>query len=313
MVSMLLLGAACDGPADPPAAVTGPRLRVLGTVQDGGLPHAGCSCVRCEAARHDPARRRRIASVAVLLPERGESYLIDATPDIREQLHALRDVGQHPTGRADRAPVSGVLLTHAHLGHYTGLAFFGFEALHTRQLPVWCTPRMAAYLRANGPWSQLVQLENVRLVEAPPGESFVLGETVTVTPLAVPHRDEYSDTVGFVLRGPRSSVLYVPDTDAWSRWSRPLVEVAREVDVAILDGTFYSADELPGRDPATIPHPLIPDTMERLGALVEAGRLRVFLTHLNHSNAALDPAAPERAAMEQRGFFVLAEGQELPL
>ncbi|RMH20944.1 MAG: MBL fold metallo-hydrolase [Acidobacteria bacterium] len=298
-------------PSPPPA---GPYVRVLGTVQDGGLPHAACNHELCRRARHDPSLRRRVASLALVLPASSEVYLIDATPDLREQLDLLADVRRPPADRVDRAPVSGVLLTHAHVGHYLGLAFFGFEAVNTRDLPLHCTPRMAAFLRANGPWNQLVTKANVALVEHPPGSSFPLGE-VTVEVLAVPHRDEYSDTVGYVLRGPQRTLLYVPDTDAFDAWPEPLPAVVARlgIDVAILDATFYSLDELPGRDLSSVPHPLVTSSMDLLQELIGGGRLAVYFTHLNHSNPALDPASAARREIERRGFAVLQEGQEIAL
>jgi pyrroloquinoline quinone biosynthesis protein B len=316
LLAIPLVALGCSPGSEPgsntEASIVGPRIRVVGTVQDGGLPHAACTCARCEAARHAPARRRRVASLAILLPEEGQVFLIDATPDIREQIMDLRDVGEHPSGKVDRSPVDGVLLTHAHIGHYTGLTFFGFEAVHTRELPVYCTARMAEFLRTNGPWDQLVRIGNVALKEIVPGRAVPLGSGVEVTPILVPHRDEYADTVGFLIAGPRSRVLYVPDTAPWPSWERPVTEWLEGVDVALLDGAFYSLDELPGRDVTTTGHPLIVDTMDLLEPQVRGG-LSVFLTHLNHSNPALDPRSEERAAMRARGFEVLAEGQELPL
>jgi pyrroloquinoline quinone biosynthesis protein B len=240
-------------------------------------------------------------------------FLIDATPDLREQLDALADVREAPAGRVDRAPVDGILLTHAHMGHYLGLAFLGREAVHSQDLPVWATPRLTAYLTANGPWSQLVRLGNVALRELRPGAEVTLGDGVTATAVAVPHRDEYSDTVAFRLRGPRSTVLYVPDTDSWDAWGEGLAAALAGVDVAIVDGTFHSAAEVPGRSLADIPHPVIGDSVRRFAPAVATGRLRVLFTHLNHTNPALEPASPERRALEAAGFAVLAEGQELPL
>ena len=307
------------------ARPSGPYVRAVGTVQDGGLPHAACTCERCELARDDPRHRRWIASLAVVVPgaadddpAAAEVYLIDATPDVREQLDRLRDVraavaGVRPSGRVDRSPVDGVLLTHAHIGHYLGLAFFGFEAVHTRGLPVFCTPAMAAYLRRNGPWSQLVEIGNVEPREVAPGESFELGAGVRATAVAVPHRDELSDTVGFLLQGPRRSLLYVPDTDAWEAWDPPLVERLRGVDVAILDGSFYSTDELPGRAVSSIGHPLVTRSMDLLEPLVRSGAVEVYFTHMNHSNPVLGPASAARREVEERGFHVLAEGQEIAL
>jgi pyrroloquinoline quinone biosynthesis protein B len=307
-VAVVAVVVACGGKA--PAAVEGPRLRVLGTAQDGGLPHVACRCARCEAARVDPTRARRIASLG-LVGDDGV-YLVDATPDIRDQLAALSDVRSPPAGRVDRTPVDGVLLTHAHLGHYTGLAFLGFEAGNAEHTQVWATPRMGDYLRDNGPWQQLVQLGNVQLQPTPPEETFTLG-TIAVTPIAVPHRDEYSDTVAFRFTGARATVLYMPDTEPYDRWSRPLEAMLEGVDVALLDGTFYSPDELPGRPVETIGHPLITDTMDRLQSRIDAGELRVLFTHLNHSNPASTPGSPARAEIERRGFRIAEDGMELPL
>jgi pyrroloquinoline quinone biosynthesis protein B len=305
-----LASAASEPPASEAGAVSGaPVLRVLGTAQDGGLPHAGCACDSCSAALVDPARARRVSSLAVVAG--GRAWLIDATPDLREQLRLLRPARGVPG--VDRRPVEGVFLTHAHLGHYTGLAFFGYEAIHTRELPVWGTPSMAAFLRANAPWSRLVEIGNIRLHELPPGAGVELDAGVSVTALGVPHRDELSDTVGFLIRGPRTRVLYVPDTDSWNAWDPPLVARLSGVDVAILDGTFFAADELPGRDVSEIGHPLMRESMELLEPLVSAGRLAVYFTHLNHSNPALDPHGPQRRAIESRGFRVLAEDQRIPL
>lgn len=287
---------------------------VLGTAQDGGLPHASCACTRCEAARRDPARRRLISSLALLAGEK--AFLVDATPDLREQLDLLAKARGRPQpagGAVDRAPLDGVLLTHAHIGHYLGLAFFGFEAVHTKALPVHATARMSAFLRANGPWSQLVAIGNIELRELRPEAPVELAPGLSVTALRVPHRDELSDTVGFFVRGPRRTLLYVPDTEPWRNWERPLVEVLRGVDVALLDATFYDAGELPGRDVTKIGHPLVTSTLDLLAPLVASGKLEVAFTHLNHSNPALEPGSAAAAEIARRGFRVLAEGERIEL
>jgi len=310
-------GCGADRPGvsgEPPIAATDPpSVVVLGTAQDGGFPHAACRCDRCRMALGDPGRVRHVASLAIALPKSERVFLVDATPDIRPQLQRIRELAAGPRHGIDRAPVDGVLLTHAHLGHYTGLAFFGFEAVHTRDLPVHCSPSMAGFLRSNQPWRQLIEIGNVRLHETVSGEPIDLGDGVRVVPLGVPHRDELSDTLAFIVRGPSSSLLYVPDTEGWEAWETPIEIVAAGVDIALLDGSFFSLDELPGRDLSAIGHPLIRDSMDRLALLVENGSLRVYFTHLNHSNPALDPEGPQRAEIERRGFAVLEDGQVLPL
>jgi pyrroloquinoline quinone biosynthesis protein B len=296
-------------------AAPGVTVVALGTAQDGGVPQAGCECARCVAARRDPARRRHVASLALVVPGSGHTYLIDATPDLGEQLQLVHRWRAHPAGAPDRRPVDGVLLTHAHLGHYLGLAYFGFESINSRDLPVYASPRMAAFLTANGPWSLLVARRNIVLHEITPGVPLRLEPGLTVTPFAVPHRDELSDTLAFLVAGPRRTLLYVPDTDSWDAWRQPLHEVLRRAGagLALLDGTFYGAGELPDRDVRKIGHPLMTATIELLRDEVRAGRLEVYFTHLNHSNPVLDPAAPERRALAGAGFLVLEEGQRIAL
>ncbi|MEE8368151.1 MAG: MBL fold metallo-hydrolase [Thermoanaerobaculia bacterium] len=296
----------------PASRFAGPFVRVLGSVQDGGMPHAACNHALCLKATENPELRLTVASLALIDPSTNQVYLFDATPDIREQLVALADVRAAPVGRVDRAPLAGVFLTHAHIGHYLGLSFFGFEAVSSNNLPVYSTPRMSAYLRSNGPWSQLVEMKNIDLRESPPGKRIEVIPGVGVTPIAVPHRDELSDTVGFLIQGPSRSLFYVPDTDNWAAWSRPIEEVIQDVEIVLLDGTFYSADELPGRSVAEIGHPLITDTMRRLEGLVQEGK-KIYFTHLNHSNPGLDPSSAERREIEERGFRIVVEGQEFPL
>ncbi len=306
--------AACGGPKGqvPQDMPEGPHLLVVGTAQDGGVPHAACSCQRCARARTEPGAARRVASAAVVAG--GQAWLLDATPDLPDQLEALAAATARPRGGVDRAPLAGLFLTHAHIGHYLGLAYLGFEAVHTRGLPVHTSPRMAEFLRANAPWDQLVQLGNIELRPLA-GAAVELAAGVRVRALTVPHRDEYADTLGFVVEGPRARLLYVPDSAPWAQWPSPLPQVLadRAVDVALLDGSFYSPDELPGRDLATLAHPLVTDTMDLLQPLVDAGRVRVIFTHLNHSNPAVDTTSPAAAEIRRRGFEVATDGLRVDL
>jgi len=314
VAAICLPGCSPQEPREPEKSLASlPRLRALGTAQDGGFPHAACSCDRCELARRDPQTERLVASLALIDSDR-RVFLIDATPDIRRQLDRLRDLEPGP-GRVDRNPLDGVFLTHAHLGHYTGLGFLGFEAIHAQEVPLYATPRMTDFLSSNGPWSQLFDLGNVRPVRLIPGEPLTLGAELSVTAFNVPHRDEFADTVGFLFAGPEQRVFYVPDTDGWQHWDTPFEDwlEQHDVDIAIVDATFFSGDELPGRDISTIGHPLVVDTIERLKTQVAAGKLRVFFTHLNHSNPLLNADGTRRREIEAAGFELLDDGVELPL
>jgi pyrroloquinoline quinone biosynthesis protein B len=290
-----------------------PRLVVLGTAQDGGMPQAACSCERCTRARRQPEEARFVASLALVLPEIGKVFLFDATPDLPRQLELLRPYRRFAAERLERRPLDGLFLTHAHMGHYLGLAHLGFESIHAEGVPLWGSQRMVDFLGKNGPWDQLVKLGNVVPKVLAAGQRVELGQGVSVEAFPVPHRDEYTDTLAFLVRGPRRTALYVPDTDAWKSWAPSLEERLEGVSVALLDATFYSMDELPWRDISQVRHPLVVDTMDRLQERVESGKLEVRFLHLNHTNPALDEGSAARRTIEQRGFGLAREGQEIGL
>jgi len=277
LLGLILLCACASTP--PPTA---PYAIVLGIAQDGGYPQAGCNRPDCIAAWRDPKLRQRVASLAIIDPQSHQRWLIDATPDFPSQLRTLEEVAP----RASDAPLlDGILLTHAHIGHYLGLAQLGREVLGARSIKTYAMPRMRDFLDRNAPWDQLVHLHNIELVPLEDGVAVQLNERITVTPLRVPHRDEYSETAGFIIRGPSRSILWLPDIDKWEKWSTPLESVLARVDVAYLDGTFYDASELPGRDLREIPHPLMTETLSRLNASPMLAKVRFI--HLNQSNPLL--------------------------
>lgn len=282
------------------------RAVVLGIAQDGGVPHIGCRQDLCVEARRDPSRRQRVACLGLVDEASGRRYLVDATPDIASQIESLNE-GR--TVANPRRPVDGILLTHAHVGHYAGLMYLGREALGADRVPVHATPRMAAFLRQNQPWKQLVTLGQIDVREMSPGTEIAMGR-FNVTPVLVPHRDESSDTVGFRVRGPSRSLLYIPDIDKWERWDRKIPDEVAAVDVALLDGTFQDEDEVPGRSLAEIPHPLVGETMALLAA--PALRGRVHFIHLNHTNALLRDAGTS-GAIEARGFRRARDGDAFAL
>lgn len=269
------------------------ELIVLGIAQDGGRPHVGCVRECCERVRRGEARPETAACLA--LTDGSRVVLFEATPHLPTQLDLLRRLVPTVAPLPER-----VFLTHAHLGHYVGLLQFGKEAANAPGIRVHASPGMHEYLAGNAPWSRVFVDGNLVAAELGPIE---LGGGVTVTAIPVPHRQEHSDTVAFRIDGPRRSVLFLPDIDAWEDWELDVREVVASVDVAYLDATFHSADELPGRDLSQIPHPLVVDTMERLAGLGD----RVRFLHLNHSNPVLDDAA----LVETHGFGLAREGERI--
>lgn len=265
------------------SSLDGITLHILGTVQDGGSPHIGCQRDCCKLLFENPDQTRKVVSLGVVDHNVNKTYLFEATPDITSQLRLLRDIAGKVTDRPD-----GIFLTHAHIGHYTGLMYLGREAYGTKAVPVYAMPEMASFLKNNGPWDQLVTLENISLAPLKNNETTKLTQDVTVVPFLVPHRDEYSETVGFKIIGPNKSVLFIPDINKWNVWETSIIEEIKKVDYAFLDATFYSGEELNHRDISEIPHPFVIESLELFKNLPNSEKEKIYFIHLNHTNPLLD-------------------------
>lgn len=284
------------------------QLLVLGIAQDAGFPQAGCKKQCCAAAWKDPSLRRMVSCIAVIDHESGARWLFDCTPDFPHQLRLLNDIDPAES----HTQLSGIFLTHAHIGHYTGLMHLGREAMGTNNVPVYAMPRMKNFLESNGPWSQLVKLENISLLPISSETPVNLG-SVTVTPFLVPHRDEYSETVGFRISGPNKTAIFLPDIDKWSRWDESIEKLIASADIAYLDGTFFSNGEIPGRDMSLIPHPFVSESIKRFSPLDETQRKKVRFIHLNHTNPSLQPSSKAVREIERAGMRVAVEGEVVDL
>ena len=286
-----------------------PYLVVLGTAQDGGYPQAGCRKLCCQRVLANPNQHRFVASAAIVDPQTHQRWLIECTPDFPQQLQMLDAIAEPK----DKLGIDGILLTHAHIGHYAGLVHLGREVMGTDRVPVYAMPRMRRFLRAHGPWNQLVDTNNIELRELEDGKTQSLGQRVQVTPMLVPHRDEYSETVGFMIRGPNRSAFFLPDIDKWERWQHNIAEVIAKVDVAYVDGTFFANGELPGRDMSKIPHPFIKESIERFAELPEPERNKIRFLHLNHTNPVLNPDSKEAATVRAAGHHIADQGERFAL
>ena len=289
-------------------------VAVLGVAQDAGYPQLGCRKDCCKPVWNDPSQHRYTSCIAVIDRKANQRFVFDCTPDFKLQMHLLDQIA----GPANGQVVDGVFLTHGHMGHYTGLIHLGIEAIGASEVPVFGTTRMNEYLKTNGPWSQLVRLKNIELRNMDLDKPIQLTERVRVAAFRVPHRDEYTDTVGFKISTDSKSLVYLPDIDKWSKWDRSIDTVVADTDVALLDGSFFADGELPGRDMAQIPHPFIEESIARFSSLPANVRQRIKFIHLNHTNPAIqndgDPKVNAAARkIYQAGMGLARQGEKIAL
>jgi len=268
---------------------------VLGVAQDGGAPHAGCLKECCEERWDNPEKHLKVSSIAIVDPKTNETWILDATPDLASQLNSVSDNS-----------LEGVFLTHAHIGHYTGLIHLGKEVMGAKEVLVYAMPRMKQFLETNGPWNQLVRLSNILIRKINDNGVVQLNERLSIVPFLVPHRDEYSETVGYKVQGPNKSLIFIPDIDKWDKWESSIKELVEDNDYSLLDGTFYDINELPGRDMSKIPHPFIIETMEIFEDSIY--RNSIHFIHLNHTNPALNKNSNEYKKIIYNGFNVVERG-----
>lgn len=307
---------ACTSSADDPdiakrteVAQCAVELVVLGIGQDASIPQIGN---HADPAWANSDQAQTATALALLDRVNGARYLFEATPDISAQLYALDEImPAEPIGRT--LGLSGIFLTHAHIGHYAGLMFLGREAASTDAVPVYAMPRMESYIQSNGPWSQLVTLNNIALQSLHDQQSTDLSDRISVTPYRVPHRDEFSETVGFHIQTPERSALFLPDIDSWQEWEtehgQKIEDWVAKVDYAFVDATFFDDHELPGRDMSQIPHPRVSETMARFAGASDEVKSRIRFIHINHTNSIRDADSAKSQSVREAGFGIARAGE----
>jgi pyrroloquinoline quinone biosynthesis protein B len=281
-------------------------IYILGNTQDAGLPHIGCEHPFCEDS-FNVYEQHYTTSIAVVNSDLKKYILFEATPDITFQLNNLKK------NIFDEFLIpESIYITHAHIGHYTGLMYFGREALGAKDLLVKVLPRMSKFLKNNGPWSQLVDINNIKIKEINFESSTNELGNIIVTPFQVPHRDEYSETAGYIIEGKNKKALFIPDIDKWEKWDRDLSQLATEFDFLLIDATFYDSKEI-NRDISEIPHPLVTETIDLLSVLSKENRNKVYFIHMNHTNMMLDPDSELSKLITSKGFNIARLGQKLYL
>lgn len=275
-------------------------LIVLGNVQDGGSPHIGCQKDCCKDLFQNPDKNRKVVSLGLIDMASQKKYLFEATPDMAAQMKMLKQVCSFDTPETP----DGIFLTHAHIGHYAGLMLLGKEAMNANKVPVYGMPRMKNYLENNGPWSQLVSLNNIAIQQMVNEDAIDLSGALQVIPFTVPHRDEFSETVGYKIIGPNKSALFIPDIDKWEKWNKNIIDEISKVDYAFVDATFYDAAEIDNRDISEIPHPFIIESMKLFENLTQREKAKVHFIHFNHTNPALDGESEQSKLILSNGFNI---------
>ena len=281
-------------------------IYVLGNVQDAGLPHIGCQHKFCKE-KFSEFEEYFTTSIAVVDPVEKKYILFEASPDIPYQLNYL----EKEIFNEFLLPES-IFITHAHIGHYTGLMYFGREALGAKNLIIKVLPKMSNFLKTNGPWSQLVDINNIKIHNLSFGSKTNELRNITVTPIQVPHRDEYSETAGFIIEGRNKKALFIPDIDKWEKWDKNLKQLVYEFDYLLLDATFYDSKEI-NRDISEIPHPLVTETINLLDDLSPEHKNKVYFIHMNHTNLMLDPNSELTKLVVNKGFNITRLGLKLSL
>lgn len=314
-ISVCLLTTACKSkqPDQPGTKVAAPAAKVslvvLGTIQDAGSPQIGCTKNCCKSLFYNPDPDRQVVALGLSDNEQHKTYLFEATPDISRQVKQLK---QYNPQTATEIP-DGIFLTHAHIGHYTGLMYLGKEAANTQQTRVYAMPGMKNYLENNGPWSQLVTQKNILLSGLENETPVSPTNNITVIPFTVPHRDEFSETVGYTIQGPDKKALFIPDIDKWEKWTKDINSEIKNADYAFIDATFYSGAEINNRDISTIPHPFVIESMERFKQFTKAEKQKIIFIHFNHTNPLIDSTSKEYKQVLEAGFKIARKGQVFDL
>jgi pyrroloquinoline quinone biosynthesis protein B len=308
--SLLLTGligllTGCKSGEKPKQPISSPALVALGVAQDAGYPQMGCNKVCCKRAWNNPSLKRFATSLALVDPANKKWWLYEATPDIKEQLQLFREL----TDSAYNFLPDGIFLTHGHIGHYTGLMELGREVMNTKAVPVYTMPRMKKYLSENGPWSQLLSLNNISSVDLKADSAAQLNSTISVTPFLVPHRDEYTETVGYTIKVNNHKTIFIPDIDKWSKFTSDINLMISQSNLALLDGTFYKDGELAGRAMSEVPHPFIEESIQQFDNLPSTDKNKIRFIHFNHTNPLLNEQSAESKKLYEVGFKIAKQGE----
>jgi pyrroloquinoline quinone biosynthesis protein B len=295
------------------------RVRVLGSAAGGGFPQWNCRCPTCEAARTGTEARPRTQSSLAIRGAEGPWLLVNASPDLRQQIEGLTG---HRVDGVRAAPVAAVLLTDAEIDHTAGLLLlresaaalrvYGSEEVRralTEGYPV--LPILGSYsgvdwrtLEPGGPLAlDGTSLEVEAFAAGGDAPRYLAGTGADVEATGLVFRDRLTGGV----------LTYVPglarlDDDVLGRFAAS--------DVLLVDGTFWVDDELArlgisDRTAGQMGHVPLSGPGGTLEALAALSRPRSILVHINNTNPILLERSPQRDAVVRAGVEVGYDGLEV--
>ncbi len=281
------------------------EVTLLGVAQDGARPQAGCIQPCCAGLTADDT----MFPVSLgIIDDSGAGHLIEATRYLGEQFRIW-----------GAASLDSVWLTHAHFGHVDGLGLFGKETMASRDLDLHVSDEMFHLMEETPQWALMLKQGVFQDRVFQNGELISKSERLSIIPIVIPHRDELSDMHAFLICGANKRLLFFPDHDSWQQtldchrqpdirsWLRHL-----QVDIALLDGTFWSEEELGGRSQQDVPHPPVKQTLQMLGER-KAGDPEIIFIHLNHTNPLYDESSLAYEEVTSNGWKVGVQGQTFTL
>ncbi len=291
------------------------KVVLLGTAAGGGFPQWNCACALCTAARDGRLPSRTQDCVAVSGNSR-HWWLLNASPDIGAQLTATAALRPGPGPRD--TPLRGVLLTDAEADHVTGLTVLrGGAGLRMYAAPpvlAALAPLRAALDRyAVWEWADALAEDDFVLAGGLVATAHPVGAKAPRYMAGAAADDRWVIAYRIEDLATGGALVYAPCVGAWSP---VLDELLHRADCALLDGTFYAADEMGtavrgGAGQAAMGHVPVAGAHGSLAALARHPGPRRIYTHLNNTNPLLDPDSTARRRVTEAGAEVLADGTEL--
>jgi pyrroloquinoline quinone biosynthesis protein B len=303
------------------------RIKVLGAAAGGGLPQWNCTCANCSALRsNNPNIQSRTQSQLAVTADDDTWFLINASPDLRQQLIDNSEIHPDPTKGLRNTPVAAIILTSADLDHVLGLLLMR-EFTPVR---IYATRPVISILKKNSFFHMLDRLpRQSRWTEIEPNVSFHAGNGLTCTPIALSNSlptyiseedrasmDPTGATIGLIFEDPQGArAAYLP---ALPSVSAPLKQLLSTCSTIFIDGTFWSDEELQKIQPGTplarsMGHLPIAGPEGSLASLQDLKDIRKIYTHINNTNPILQEQSSERRAVEHAGWEVAWDGLEITL